>query len=123
MVKLPRLSGHDLIKILAKFGFFKVRQKGSHAMLIKETKQEKLDVLFPCMTNWKWGHYLVFLGRQKSVEKNFSRNLKNKTFFRLNSHLQKSLNFLLYRIDKETYGLHPAPYAFHLCFFSTKYKY
>jgi len=34
MTKLPRLSGHELIKIFAQFGL-KIRQKGSHVMLIK----------------------------------------------------------------------------------------
>jgi predicted RNA binding protein YcfA (HicA-like mRNA interferase family) len=47
MVKLPRLSGHELIKILAKFGFYKVRQKGSYVMLIKETKHEKIGCVIP----------------------------------------------------------------------------
>jgi predicted RNA binding protein YcfA (HicA-like mRNA interferase family) len=52
MVKLPRLSGHELIKILAKFGFYKVRQKGSHVMLIKKKQnKEKSDVLSPYMMN------------------------------------------------------------------------
>jgi predicted RNA binding protein YcfA (HicA-like mRNA interferase family) len=51
MVKLPRLSGHELIKLLALFVFKKIRQKGSHVMLIKKTKQGKIDVLFPYMMN------------------------------------------------------------------------
>ena len=37
MQKLPRLSGKEVIKILAKIGFIPVRQKGSHVILKKQT--------------------------------------------------------------------------------------
>ncbi|MCB4790328.1 MAG: type II toxin-antitoxin system HicA family toxin [Elusimicrobia bacterium] len=36
MVKLPILSGHNLIKVLKKAGFEIIRQKGSHVSLSKE---------------------------------------------------------------------------------------
>ncbi|MEA3458911.1 MAG: type II toxin-antitoxin system HicA family toxin [Candidatus Thermoplasmatota archaeon] len=53
MVKLPRLSGHELIKILAQFGFKKIRQKGSHVMLIKGSGQNKIGCVVPCrIGNW-----------------------------------------------------------------------
>ena len=42
MPRLPRLSGHELIRILVQFGFIKSRQKGSYVVLIKKTKQGKL---------------------------------------------------------------------------------
>ena len=35
-MKLPRLSGHKVIKTLIKCGFEKRRQKGSHIILRKE---------------------------------------------------------------------------------------
>ncbi|MBI1935550.1 type II toxin-antitoxin system HicA family toxin [Candidatus Woesearchaeota archaeon] len=34
-MKLPRLSGREVIKILAKQGFHAARQKGSHIILVK----------------------------------------------------------------------------------------
>jgi len=39
MVKLKRLSGEEVIKKLQKFGFQKVRQKGSHVVMKKETPE------------------------------------------------------------------------------------
>ena len=35
MVKLPVISGHDLIQLLQKSGFLVVRQKGSHVSMRK----------------------------------------------------------------------------------------
>jgi len=45
MAKLPVLSGHEVIKALSKVGFISVRQKGSHAILVKENK-ERRQLLF-----------------------------------------------------------------------------
>ena len=41
-MKLPRLSGREVIKILAKVGFKIARQKGSHIILIKESEKGKI---------------------------------------------------------------------------------
>ena len=65
MVKLPRLSGHELIKILAQFGFKKVRQKGSHVMLIKETKQGKVGCVVPFHNELETGTLLAILRQAK----------------------------------------------------------
>ena len=46
-MKLPVLSGHDVIKILKKIGFEEKRQKGSHIILAKETEQGKRAVVVP----------------------------------------------------------------------------
>lgn len=37
-MKLPRLSGHEVIKFLSKLGYKIARQKGSHIILTKETE-------------------------------------------------------------------------------------
>jgi hypothetical protein len=37
MPKMPRISGKELLKILAVFGFEIIRQKGSHEVLKKKT--------------------------------------------------------------------------------------
>lgn len=47
MQKLPRISGKDVIKILAKIGFIPVRQRGSHIILTKQTEQGKKAVVVP----------------------------------------------------------------------------
>lgn len=46
-MKLPVLSGKDVIKILKKIGFEEKRQKGSHIILAKETEQGKRAVVVP----------------------------------------------------------------------------
>ena len=46
-MRLPRLSGRDVIKILSKVGFIVARQKGSHVILVKETDKGKKCVVVP----------------------------------------------------------------------------
>lgn len=46
-MKLPILSGRDVIKILSKQGFTVARQKGSHIILVKESKDGKKGVVVP----------------------------------------------------------------------------
>ena len=41
-MKLPKISGKDLIKLLAKKSFRPVRQRGSHVMLRREEPSVKL---------------------------------------------------------------------------------
>ncbi len=47
MPKLPRLSGRELIKILALFGFVEIRQKGSHIVLKKTTADGSVGTVVP----------------------------------------------------------------------------
>ncbi|MDP3698820.1 MAG: type II toxin-antitoxin system HicA family toxin [Nanoarchaeota archaeon] len=48
MSTLKKISGKDCIKILCnKFGFGVVRQKGSHIILKKETKEGKIGTVVP----------------------------------------------------------------------------
>lgn len=49
-MKLPQISGRELIKKLAKFGFVVVRQKGSHIRLEKNTQEKIIKI------NKKWSH-------------------------------------------------------------------
>ncbi len=46
-MKLPVLSGRDVIKILSKQGFAVARQKGSHIILVKESEDDKTGVVVP----------------------------------------------------------------------------
>jgi predicted RNA binding protein YcfA (HicA-like mRNA interferase family) len=75
MVKLPRLSGHELIKILAQFGFKRVRQKGSHVMLIKETKQGKVGCVVPLHDELETGTLLAILRQAKISRDEFLEKL------------------------------------------------
>jgi predicted RNA binding protein YcfA (HicA-like mRNA interferase family) len=45
--KLPVISGADLIRALAKFGYLAVRQKGSHVRLRHSTDSKRLPVTVP----------------------------------------------------------------------------
>ncbi len=46
-MKLPVLSGREVIKTLKKIGFEEKRQKGSHIILAKESEQGKRAVVVP----------------------------------------------------------------------------
>ena len=76
MAKLPRLSGHDLIKILRQFGFKKARQKGSHVMLIKETKQGKIGCIVPLHDELEIGTLLGILRQAKIGRDEFLETYK-----------------------------------------------
>lgn len=47
MPKLPHLSGNQVIKVLARVGFFPVRQHGSHIILVKQTSTGRRAVVVP----------------------------------------------------------------------------
>jgi predicted RNA binding protein YcfA (HicA-like mRNA interferase family) len=53
--KLPVLSGHELIRALAKFGYVAVRQKGSHVRLRHSTDQQRLPVTVPLHSEIAFG--------------------------------------------------------------------
>jgi predicted RNA binding protein YcfA (HicA-like mRNA interferase family) len=55
MQKLPNLSGHEVIKILFKFGFVTIRQKGSHVILEKATSFKKIYCVIPLHKELKKG--------------------------------------------------------------------
>ena len=47
MSELKRLSGQETIKILKKFGFIQIRQKGSHVILKKIIGDEEIGCVVP----------------------------------------------------------------------------
>ena len=65
MVKLPQLSGKELIKILNKVGFIEIRQKGSHIFLAKETSEEKITTVVPLHKEIDIGTLLEILRQTK----------------------------------------------------------
>lgn len=46
-MKLPQISGKEIIKILRKNGFVVVRQKGSHIRLEKNTPEGTIKITVP----------------------------------------------------------------------------
>jgi len=46
-MKLPQISGKDVIKILRRNGFVVVRQKGSHIRLEKNTEGDTIKITVP----------------------------------------------------------------------------
>lgn len=47
MPKLPRVSGEKVIRVLEGLGFVRVRQRGSHVILKKETSQGTIGCVVP----------------------------------------------------------------------------
>ena len=54
-MKLPQISGKELIKKLRKFGFVVTRQRGSHIRLEKNTKDKTIKITIPNHPNLKKG--------------------------------------------------------------------
>ncbi len=46
-MKLPVLSGHEVIKALSKGGFEVARRKSSHIIMVKRTETGKVGVVVP----------------------------------------------------------------------------
>lgn len=76
MPKLPRLSGHEIIKILFTFGFRQKRQKGSHVILTKETKGGKIGCVVPLHKELEIGTLLGILRQAKISRDEFFKAFK-----------------------------------------------
>ena len=60
--RLPRLSGHEVVKILVeKFGFQAKRRRGSHVVLAKQTATGKVVTVVPLHRELKPGTLLGVL--------------------------------------------------------------
>ncbi len=68
MQKLPRLSGNEVIKVLAKHGFISVRQKGSHVILRKEGEEGTKVTVVPLHDEIDRGTLLEII-RQTGLKK------------------------------------------------------
>ncbi len=60
-MKLPIVSGEDVIKALHKVGFRVVRQKGSHVRLEKRTDERIIKVTVPLHRSLKKGTLRIIL--------------------------------------------------------------
>ena len=77
MLKLPKLSGAEIIKILVKkFGFEVIRQKGSHAILRKFSGRRKIVTIVPLHKEVKVGTLLGILELAKISREEFLDKLK-----------------------------------------------
>ena len=76
MSKLRKLSGQELIKTLSKIGFKPKRQKGSHVILIKETKSGRIGCTVPLHKELKIGTIRGVLKQAKIEEEEFAGLLK-----------------------------------------------
>ncbi|AEH22459.1 YcfA family protein [Thermodesulfobacterium geofontis OPF15] len=47
MFKLKNISGEEVIRRLEKLGFYKVRQRGSHVVLKKQTSEGEIVCVVP----------------------------------------------------------------------------
>jgi len=54
-MKLPQISGKELIKKLREFGFVVTRQKGSHIRLEKNLENKTIKITVPNHPNLKLG--------------------------------------------------------------------
>jgi len=74
-MKLPRISGKELIKILSKEGFKVIRQKGSHVFLIKETTEKKITTVVPLHQEIDKGTLLEIIRQTGLTKEEFLKRL------------------------------------------------
>jgi predicted RNA binding protein YcfA (HicA-like mRNA interferase family) len=72
MPKLPRISGENTIRALQKLGFIKIRQKGSHVILKRQTPQGEIGCVVPAH---KGGTLKGILKQAKISEEDFLKML------------------------------------------------
>lgn len=75
-MKLPVLSGRDVIKILSKQGFAVARQKGSHIILVKESKNGKKGVVVPNHKEIDKGTLLEIIRQSGMTKEDFLKLIK-----------------------------------------------
>jgi predicted RNA binding protein YcfA (HicA-like mRNA interferase family) len=74
-MKLSQISGLKLIKILNKFGFQTIRQRGSHIRLEKKIDDETIKLTVPLHHKLKKGTILSIIKSSKINEKEFEQLL------------------------------------------------
>ena len=74
MPKLRKLSGQETVKIMCnRFGFFVKRQKGSHALLVKETEGGRVGCVVPMHKELKIGTLKGILKQACISEEEFAK--------------------------------------------------
>ena len=75
MSELKRLSGQETIKILKKFGFIQIRQKGSHVILKKIIEDEEIGCVVPLHKELAIGTLKGIIRQAKISPEEFIKNL------------------------------------------------
>jgi len=75
MSELKRLSGQETIKILKKYDFIQIRQKGSHVILKKITRDEEIGCVVPLHKELAIGTLKGILKQAKISTEEFVKNL------------------------------------------------
>lgn len=75
MPKLPRLSGNEVIKILKKFGFIEIRQKGSHVILKQNIPNGEIGCVVPLHKELAIGTLNGILKQAKLSQQEFIEKL------------------------------------------------
>jgi predicted RNA binding protein YcfA (HicA-like mRNA interferase family) len=78
MHKLPILSGAEIIKILKKFGFEELRQKGSHVSLKKDLRGRKIGCVVPLHKEVAIGTLKGILKQANISEEDFLDKVQNR---------------------------------------------
>jgi predicted RNA binding protein YcfA (HicA-like mRNA interferase family) len=73
--KLRRLSGEEAIRALERIGFKRVRQRGSHVFLKKETAQGAVGCVVPLHRELAIGTLHAILQQAKVSHEEFLENL------------------------------------------------
>ncbi len=76
MPKLPRLSGNEAMGVFLRMGFVKVRQRGSHVVLKKQTFDGKVGCVLPLHKELAVGTLAGALKQAKVSQDDFLRNCK-----------------------------------------------
>lgn len=72
-MKLPQISGKELIKILSKLGFQVIRQRGSHVRLERKSKDKTIKLIIPMHSQLKKGTLSRIIKDSKISEEDFSK--------------------------------------------------
>ena len=72
-MRLPVVSGREMVKLLTKQGFNPVRQKGDHVSLFKMTGSEPLLVTVPLHNEIKPGTLLSILRQARWTREDLER--------------------------------------------------
>ena len=75
-MKLPVLSGREVIKLLSKQGFTVAMQKGSHVILVKESNDGKKGVVVPNHKEIDKGTLLEIIRQSGMTKEDFLRLIK-----------------------------------------------
>lgn len=75
-MKLPLVSGSNVLKLLQKEGFVAVRQKGSHVSLHKKVDNKTLLVVVPMKKEIKKGTLLSIISQAGMTREEFIEKLK-----------------------------------------------